>query len=264
VSEFEPIYRAKAKKRKKDGGNRGRDVRYGKVDSGIHMGHMYPSLLKGQAIDYMAEDAPAGSTSVYQVLFIKRNDEARFEELKRRCQEVDAPISIESEHAKVKAIVDSKKEDFVLDKESVESLPTRPAVEDFVRVVKKVKPTKKVQQVVVKKIVESREKREDAIVDERQILSEMLDEKRRQASGKKMKKATKMEKLMITVEGENSDAQANAKRLNSNLFKLIEFKKKFGVKNPLEPLTKTILICVLDYIRQLSDKGDLNVKRLKG
>lgn len=115
-----------------------------------------------------------------------------------------------------------KNED-ILDKEAIDSMPSRRAAKDFVKAVQKTKVTPEIQKKVARKIVESREKESEdrAIYGKQAMAAELLEEK----LGFSAKE--KKEKEFSIYIGECSNL---IRTLNRRLDVLIDFKSDFDSK----------------------------------
>jgi len=119
-------------------------------------------------------------------------------------------------------------EEDILDKESVESMPTEQAARDLTAAVKEVKPSKETQKKVAKKIVKSRMKKdteEGAIHGKHRIVTELYEEEHGDEEKTKEEKRKLEEKVRRSqFEYHLSTLAGKARGLWQSLVDLLEFR----------------------------------------
>lgn len=199
VLEFEEIYRVEAKKR-----------------HGMRTDLRPTEGLKfGKAIEFMAQEAPAGKNSIAKIIYIKKYDEDRFNKLKKLA-EMGIDVNIDSPYLKVKNL----KENNQLDKKSIEKLSSRRSVEAFSRAVKKTKPSPKTQKKIAQEIAEQEIDEKGEIEERTQIFETELLKEEHGLSHKVKQKEGNLTKLII-------QAKEKGKIFSKLIDELTKNKKEF-------------------------------------
>lgn len=179
VMEFEPIYREEAKKRS---GTR-TDLRP-KVDQRF-----------GRVRNFMAKESGTGHSTLENILYIRRYDTEKFNQLKGEAQN-GKDISIALEYSKIKANQDAKKSKAELNIGAIEKLKSADAVKAFSDAIQKHKPSQTVQEAAIEEVIKSENQANESYIEDAII---------RRLPKKKHKKQDGFEQMKKTIK-EISDA----------------------------------------------------------